>query len=149
MSIISPITCGFAKVAAFNVVGKQSTNDRFQWKNRNDEVSHQFQEFNKQFIGYNENFNVQYRTFRTYFPKILGSFKSLQKRRREDKATVLSVFSKSEWDKLASEKIAEHKLFDCDACMNNPKLNQTLACFFVTTRFQKLANEKGNIWKIY
>ena len=143
MLIISHTTCWFATVTAFNVVGKQSTNDRFQWKNRNDDVNHQFQEFNKQFIGYNENFNVQYRTFRTYFPKILGSFKSLQKRRREDKATVLGVFSKSEWDKLASEKKVEHKLFDCDACMNNPKLKQTLACFFVTTRFQKLAKEKG------
>ena len=27
--------------------------------------------------------------------------------------------------------------------MNNPKLKGTLACFFVTVRFQKLAEEKG------
>ena len=91
---------------------------------------------------------MQFTTFRTYFPKVLGSFDSLQKRRREGKATVLSVFSQSEWDKLVPEKKAEHTLFDCDGCMNNPKLNQTLACFFVTTTFQKLANEKG-MWKIY
>ena len=39
-------------------------------------------------------------------------------------------------------KKAEHKLFDCGGCTNNPKLKETLACFFVTTRFQKLAEEK-------
>ena len=50
-----------------------------------------FDDFNKQFIGHNENFNVQYRTFHTSLPKKLGTFKSLQKRRSVDKATVLGV----------------------------------------------------------
>ena len=27
--------------------------------------------------------------------------------------------------------------------LNNPKLKQTLGCFIVTTRFKKLAEEKG------
>ena len=34
-------------------------------------------------------------------------------------------------------------MFDCDGCMNNPKLKETLGCFIVTTRFKKLAEEKG------
>ena len=101
-----------------------------------------FDDFNKQFIGHNENFNVQYRTFHTSLPKILGIFKSLQKRRSVDKATVLGVFSKEEWNKLASDKKGEHKLFDCGGCMNNPKLKEMLACFFVTAMFKKLAEEK-------
>ena len=86
--------------------------------------------------------NVQYRTFHTSLPKILGIFKSLQKRRSADKATVLGVFSKEEWNKLASDKKGEHKLFDCGGCMNNPKLKEMLACFFITARFKKLAEEK-------
>ena len=44
------------------------------------------------------------KVFHTYFPKIPGSSKSVQKRRSGDKATGLDVFSKSEWNKLASEK---------------------------------------------
>ena len=77
----------------------------FQRKNRNEDINHQFAEFNEHFIiGYNENFNVKYRTFHQYLPKIVGSFQSLQKRRSGDKATVLNVFSKEEWNKLASEK---------------------------------------------
>ena len=70
---ISPTAYGLAKDAAFNVVTKMSANDCFQWKNRNEE----FKEFTKQLIGYMGNFNVQYRTFHTYFPQVLGSFKSL------------------------------------------------------------------------
>ena len=148
MSIVSPTSCGFAKVAAFNLVNKQneSANDGFQ-HSRNEDVRHRFEEFKKQFIGHNENFNVQYRTFHTFLPKILGTFKSLQKRRSVDKVTVLDVFSKKEWNKLASDKKVEHKLFDCGGCMNNPKLKETLACFFVTARFKKLAEEKGLIGK--
>ena len=83
MSIISPTSCSFATVAVFILVNKinASANDGFQHKNRNEDLRHRFDEFNKQFIGYNENFNMQYRTFRTFLPKILGTFKSLQKRR--------------------------------------------------------------------
>ena len=115
----------------------------FQRKNRNEDINHQFAEFNEHFIGYNENFNVKYRTFHKYLPKIVGSFQSLQKRRSGDKVTVLNVFSKEEWNKLASEKKADHKLFDCGGCMNNPKLKETLGRFFVTEKFKKLAKEKG------
>ena len=96
ISIISPTSCGFAKVAVFNLLNKinASANNGFQHKSRNEDLRHHFDEFNKQFIGYNENFNVQYRTFHTFSPKILGTLKSLQKRRSVDKATVMDVFSK-------------------------------------------------------
>ena len=70
----------------------------------------------------------------------------MQKRRSVDKAPVLDVFSKEEWNKLASDKKAEHKLFDCGGCINNPKLKET-PCFFATARFKKLAEEKGLIGK--
>ena len=145
MSIISPTSCGFARVAAINLFNQKTDemDNCFQSLNRNEECKQRFVEFNKQFIGYNENFNVQYKTFNKYFPKIVGSLKSLQKRRFRDRTTFLEVFSKGEWNKLVSEKKAEHKLFDCDGCMNNPKLKETLGCFIVTTRFKKLAEEKG------
>ena len=38
--------------------------------------------------------NYEYRTLHTNLPKILSTFKSLQKRRSADKATVLDIFSK-------------------------------------------------------
>ena len=142
MSIISPTTSGFTKVAAFSLVNTNSDSG-FQLKNRNEDITRQFAEFNEHFIGHNENFNIKYRTFQDYLPKIVGSFKSLQKRRSGDKVTVLNVFSKEEWYKLASEKKADHKLFDCGGCMNNPKLKGTQGRFFVTEKFKKLAEEKG------
>ena len=142
MSIISPTTCSFAKVAAFGLANSKSDSG-FQRKKRNEDIRHHFAEFNKHFIGYNVNFNDKYRTFQDYLPKIVGSFKNLQKRRSGDKATVLKVFSKDEWNKLASEKKADHKLFDCGGCMNNPKLKEMQGRFFATEKFKKLAEEKG------
>ena len=54
MSIISPTTCGFAKVAAFSLVNTNFAKGRgFQRKNRNEDINHQFAEFNEHFIGYN------------------------------------------------------------------------------------------------
>ena len=144
MSIISPTTCGFAKVAAFSLVNTKSAKGRgFQRKNRKEDINHQFAEFNEHFIGYYENFNVKYRTFHDYLPKIVGSFQSLQKRRSGDEATVLNVFPKEEWNKLASETKADDKLFACGGCMNNPNLKGTLGRFFVTEKFKKLVEEKG------
>ena len=101
MSIISPTSCGFARVAAFNLFNQKTEemDNCFQNLNRNEECKQRFVEFNKQFIGYNENFNVQYKTFNKYFPKI-GSLKSLQKRRFRDRTPFLEVFSKGEWNKL-------------------------------------------------
>ena len=84
MSIISPTTCCFAKVAAFSLVNTKSDSG-FQLKNRNEDITRHFAEFNEHFIGYNENFNIKYRTFQDYLPKIIASFKSLQKRRSGDK----------------------------------------------------------------
>ena len=51
MSIISPTTCGFAKLAAFSLVNTKSAKDRgFQRKNRNEDINHQFAEFNEHLV---------------------------------------------------------------------------------------------------
>ena len=135
-SIISPTSCGFAKVAAYNI---------FNGKDRLNTVNTQLELFNKQFTTCEENFCVESDTFRKNFPKILDNFKSLQKRRSADKENVLKVFSMKKWNELPSDVKAEHKLFDCNGCLKNPQLKEALGCFFVNEKYKKLAEEKGII----
>ena len=80
MSIISPTTCGFAKVAAFSLVNTKSWVQRI---NRNEDITHHFAEFNEHFIGYNENFNIKYRTFQDYLghTKLISWFSSATDRK--------------------------------------------------------------------
>ena len=88
MSIISPTTCGFAKIGAYIIFSKE-TLPKIQYENlvthRSREIKHQFHLWNKQFDGFNEQFNIRYDSFRKYGDKISGNMKNLAKRRCADK----------------------------------------------------------------
>ena len=73
MSIISPTTCGFAKIGAYIIFSKE-TLPKIRYENlvthRSREIKHQFHLWNKQFDGFNEQFNIRYDSFRKYGDKI-------------------------------------------------------------------------------
>ena len=77
MSIISPTTCGFAKIGAYIIFSKE-TLPKIQYENlvthRSREIKHQFHLWNKQFDGFNEQFNIRYDSFRKYGNKISEKF---------------------------------------------------------------------------
>ena len=62
MSIISPTTCGFAKIGAYIIFIKE-TLPKIQDENlalhRSREIKHKFDLWNKQFAGFNEQFSIQ------------------------------------------------------------------------------------------
>ena len=146
MSIISPTTCGFAKVSLFNIFtgGKVSQeNDENLAMYRSRELEHQFGLWQSQFIGYNEKFSVEYKHFKKYDPKIVSHFRNLGKTRSVDKDIVLHEFSNRKWNELLPEKKSEHQLFNCNGCLNDTELKQTLGLFLITAKFKKLAMERG------
>ena len=91
MSVISPTTCGFAKIAAFNIfTGDKlvlySDEDLAMYRSR--EIKHQFDLWQEQFVGYNEQFNVKYEIFKKYHQKIVD-MRNLAKKRSVDKGIVM------------------------------------------------------------
>ena len=133
MSIISPATCGFAKIGAYIIFSKE-TLPKIQYENlvtyRSREIKHQFHIWNKQFAGFNEQFNIRYDSF-----KLSGNIKNLAKRRCADKEYILKVFCKKEWEKLSDEKKSQHQLFNCNGCLNDIELKKALGFFLITSKF--------------
>ena len=116
------MSCGFAKVAVFNILStkldlpKDEAEKSNEYKRKvlkvkcNQYITH----FNKI-----DTFNVEYRQFVQSFKKIIPNIKSLGKRYRHKKQEILTTFSKNEWDSLSYEVKKRHSLTDCDGCMKN------------------------------
>ena len=138
-SIISPTTCGFAKVFVYNVLNEDRSNGG---KKLVVEEKH-YAKYIEHFQECYENFPVPYKTFRLYFPKILENFKCLQKKRTHDKATILKVFAADNWNKLSYEQKWEHRLYDCKECLGNAELKKTISLFHITTFYKKVAEDHG------
>ena len=141
------MSCGFAKVAVFNILStkldlpKDEAEKSNEYKRKvlkvkcNQYITH----FNKI-----DTFNVEYRQFVQSFKKIIPNIKSLGKRYRHKKQEILTTFSKNEWDSLSYEVKKRHSLTDCDGCMKNLVYRKTLAKFPVTeTRLQQKASKNG------
>ena len=76
-SIISPTTCGFAKVCVYNILNENRTRGNI--KKLEIQENH-YEKYNEQFQECYGTFSVLFKTFRLYFPKILDNLKCLQKR---------------------------------------------------------------------
>ena len=138
MSIISPTTCGFAKVCVYNIfIATQASNNRkLEVKEQHyDMYIDQFQEC----VG---NFTAPFKTFRLYFPKILDNFKAIQKKRRNDKATILQIFCRENWDKFTTQQKTEHCLFNCKGCLGNVDHKKAMGLFHITAFFKKRGPRK-------
>ena len=146
MSIISPTTCGCAKIGAYIIFSKE-TLPKIQNENlvmhRSRELKHQFHIWNKQFAGFNEQFDIRCDSFRIYGDKIIGNMRNLAKRRSADKEYILNVFCKQEWEKLSPEKKSQHQLFNCNGCLNDIELKKALGVFLIASKFMKVVEEHG------
>ena len=119
MSIISPTTCGFAKVCAFNIFtgDKISQNiDENLKMYRSREIEHQFNLWQEQFIGYNEQFKVNYEHFKKYDQKIVDNRITCVIWQRNDPdllikelLLVMQLFSRKKWNELFPQKKGEHR----------------------------------------
>ena len=152
MSILEPTTCGFGKMAVYNVLTEvrlnKEMNESFK-ELRSRELNKQLELLQNQFRG-NENFNFNKKALINNLCKIVSNMRLLAKKERGkgDKQTLLDVFSKKKWIELAPEKKVEHSLFQCDGCLNNCQLKQALGLFVITNpQFKTIAIEKGILVK--
>ena len=146
-SILSPTTCGFARIAAYEIFSELRNNQLS--KKCKTMPSPLLQEgydlFNEQFAGYD--YCVSHMSFKQNFKKMIENVGNLSKyNRKEDQRIILNTFSRKEWNTLPHDKKEVHKLFDCQGCISNDELKKALGSFFITTRtFKKLAEDRGII----
>ena len=81
MSILCPTTCGFAKVAVYelfkeNLEAEAGENSKI---HKSRESKHRFDRWHQHFVGYNGNFNVRYDAFVKYGTKINSAIRNLSK----------------------------------------------------------------------
>ena len=144
MSLIDPSSCGFAKVAVFNILSTKLDLPRDEGEKSNEYKGKVLKVKYSQYITYfNEidTFIVEYRQFGQSFKKIIPNIKGLEKRYKKQE---ILTFSKSEWDSLSYEVKERHSLTDCDGCMKNLVYRKTLAKFPINDkRLQQKATKNG------
>ena len=126
MSIIDPLSCGFAKVFCY-----QMFTDRT-WTNRSNNAKHQqskilreqFDSFKSQFTS--DTFNVSYSQFKDNFQRIINPIISLGKKYSSKKRELLEIFSSEKWTNIKVSK-TKHSLENCTGCSNGKILRSTLA----------------------
>ena len=149
MSLIDPLSCGFAKIAYFNIfqdrcnLTKQADEDKKVFKTR------LFQARYQKFVDYfNDNayFHVDYKKFIDKFPAIVENIHSLGKRKVDIKEELLTLFSKEKWKELPQHKKNEHSLFDCNGCLSNSDYKSGLSKFPVKHKPYKLKAQKAGLF---
>ena len=96
MPLIDPFSCGFAKVAVFNILSMKldlPKDEGEKWNEYNGKV---FKVKYNQYITYfneTDTFNVEYRQFVQSFKKIIPNIKGLEKRYGHKKQEILTAFS--------------------------------------------------------
>lgn len=110
MSIIDPLTCGFAKIAAYDLITtgtnlKRQDGEKFsEFTSR--EYKFKFGKF-KDIFKDNNTYEPTYQHYTTNFNKIKLVVQNLNKKDSEMKAEVCKVFSPKNWEKLSKEKLPQ------------------------------------------
>ena len=132
MSIVNPLSCGFAKVAVYNILSSKLNLDVVDGEKHNEYKARllktKYNEYTTYFCNI-PSFNVEYRQFTRNFPKITDNIKSLEKRYKDVKKEILQTFSKTVWSDLSFEDKCAHSLMHCDDCMKKANYRKVLAKF--------------------
>ena len=99
-SILHPTTCGFVKVAAYELVSSKC------------ELDEQINSFRSLF-----DYEIKTEMVRRNFPKIIENVRKIGKRNKEMKNTLLSTFSTQSWKELTVFEKTQHSFSNCQRCM--------------------------------
>ena len=131
MSVLDPLTCGFAKVLLYNILTephnmhKQESEPTKNFKGRILEM--QYTKFQEHFRS--ENFDVSYTCFKDNFPNIVANIRGLNKRHSVTKDEIFHIFSYEIWMKLSEDRKRKHSLHDCKGCLGNHSFKRGLSMF--------------------
>ena len=147
MSIIDPLSCGFAKVCCYNIftkiknrssesIGNPKHNQSKALKERYQLFLEQFPEEIHGAVKYTSSSN----TFKKIVPhsQSLGipHLKSLRRKLPDKKNLLFDIFSSEKSSDLGERK-KQHKIFDCSACLKNPSWKNALAMLPCKSRIHK------------
>ena len=148
MSILDPLTCGFAKVVTFeyltrNVIKNQNVAPTKNAKGSNFKETYEELQV---FFGINY-FKINYTTFRNKYPSIADQIRSIGKRNPDVKEHVFNTFSKSEWSLLSDELKSRHSLENCDGYLKKGIYRSVLAQFPIKSLWLRKKAEKADLFK--
>ena len=143
MSIIDPLSCGFAKVFCYQMITDRT------WTNRGNNAKHQqseilreqFDSFRSQFTS--DTFNVTYSQFKNNFRRIINPIQSLGKKYPLKKGKLLEIFSSEKWTNIKESK-TKHSLENCTGCYNDTVLRSALAMIPIkNNKYKQKAKKNG------
>ena len=145
MSIIDPLSCGYAKVAAYHILTRKSAKIHENEKQRKSRTSHQqYNEYKSHFVNYSSLSKVEYVQFRKCFPKLVPYVYSLNKRKKENFQALLRTFSEDSWMKLPGDKQLTHTLLNCQGCLKSTTCRTALATLPIkSTKLKHKAETAG------
>ena len=140
-SILDPLTCGYAKIAAYSFFSTKtkSPNQTGSYSRQKAEMEVKLEEFKEHF---NLNtFEVEMVTFKK-FKAIVRYLQRFGKSHNNEKKDVMKFFSLENWKKLSTEEKSKHSLFNCNGC-NSCLLHKSKLALFkhFNNVFSKKAKE--------
>ena len=133
LSLIDPLSCGFAKIYLYSLFitknSKQLPGESINhFKGR--VLSKQFKQYASHLkIERKNNFVAEYKIFVNNFPSIVGNIQGLGKRYSAIKKELLDIFSSKQWEKLALKDKQRHRIFNFKRCLHSKPLKTALGHF--------------------
>ena len=81
------------------------------------------------FEEYKENFSVALETHRRNFPKIVEKIRTIGKRHKDMKTTILEEFSIKSLGRLPTTEKSKHSLLNCKGCTSKEKYQTLINAF--------------------
>ena len=137
--LISPLTCGFARVAAYRSTkeAKRHFPSNKKLIGNSDFLKKRFSIFEEVFISRKEAFNVDFRHFNKKILKLESTIDHWNFRRLDEKKLFLDTFSIENWRELTLDKKRKHTFTSCKGCL----LQGVLIHFVIFSSEIKLSEE--------
>ena len=146
-SLLNPLTCGYAKVAAYTIFKKPTAQLLKREPNEGSQkfkarvLQTQHKEFLDIFHDRPNDFKPEYKQFYISISKLKGLFVRWNKDNSVANKTYQDIFSVQNWGKLSKAKKEQHMLIKCKGCYHHH--SQIQASFPVKSK-QLIASAKEN-----
>ena len=119
-SLVNPLTCGFAKVAAYQITSAPPAFKREPREGVNKfkarVLGAQYQEFLHTFRSRQDAFKIEYSEFTVRVLKLKETCKKWSRNKPEEKKAYFEEFKTEKWLKLSNAKKQQHTLAQCKGC---------------------------------
>lgn len=149
MSLIDPLSCGFAKAIVHEVLKEKSSLLKDPDEAKKNYIGRvRTEQYNKVLdIFGHEYFTVDNNLFKNKFINIIPLIQDINKRSPDSKKKLFQIFSLNVWLKLPEKKRELHSLFDCKGCLKDNIFRQTLSLLPIKCSRYKTKADKAGLFK--